>query len=186
MHAQTISKVENGIWKVVYSQPEKMLPDQFKAASKTAFLAAMSIENAPAVSLSQIQFKKIAAGIMAEINAADDERFYGDFNNNKKYQGDSTYQISMGLNEIPMFIKDNTILPLTKPLQFTADSSVFDITCKIYGQPSAQFNLFEDNTFNNDFEKSNYNLLSLLRQNNTGTLVRAGNYKTKLYNITKW
>jgi len=87
----------NGIWKIVYGQPEKMLPDQFKAASKTALLAAMSIENAPAVSLSKIQLKKTAAGITAEIDAAGDERFFRDFNNNKKYQGDSTHQISMGL-----------------------------------------------------------------------------------------
>jgi len=79
VHAQTISTIENGIWKIVYVQPEKMLPDQFKAASKTALLAAMSIENAPAVSLSKIQLKKTAAGITAEIDAAGDERFYGGF-----------------------------------------------------------------------------------------------------------
>ncbi|CAN5558379.1 glycoside hydrolase family 31 protein [soil metagenome] len=109
-----------------------------------------------------------------------------DFNNNKKYQGDSTYQISMGLNDIPMFVKDNTILPLAKPLQFIADSSVFDITCKIYGQPSIQFNLFEDNTFNNNFEKSNYNWLSLSWKNNKGKLVTTGNYKGKLYRINGW
>ena len=109
-----------------------------------------------------------------------------DFNNNKKYQGDSTYQISMGLNDIPMFVKDNTILPLAKPLQFIADSSVFDITCKIYGQPSTQFNLFEDNTFNNNFEKSNYNWLSLSWKNNKGKLVTTGNYKGKLYRINGW
>ena len=77
VQAQTISKVDNGIWKIVYGQPEKMLPDQFKAPAKTAALAAMPAENTPAVSLAQIQFKKIASGIMAEIDAADDERFYG-------------------------------------------------------------------------------------------------------------
>jgi len=48
----------------------------------------------------------------------------------------------MGLSEVPMFIQDNTILPLAKPLQFIADSSVFDIICKIYEQLSAQFNLW--------------------------------------------
>ena len=112
--------------------------------------------------------------------------YWYDFNNNKKYRGDSTYQITMGLNEIPMFVKDNTILPLAKPLQFISDSSVFDITCKIYGQPSATFNLFEDNTFNNDFEKANFNWLSLSWNGKKGKVVKTGNYKVNLYRVNGW
>ncbi len=108
------------------------------------------------------------------------------FNNNKKYAGDSSYQISMGLNEIPMFVKDNTILPLARPLQFITNSSVFDITCKIYGQPSAAFKLFEDNTFNNDFEKDNYKWITLSWNGNKEKVLRSGNYKSKLYRINEW
>lgn len=55
----------------------------------------------------------------------------------------------------------------------------------VYFPASAQFNLFEDNT-NHDFEKSNYNWMSLLWKNNKGTLPRTGNYKTKMYSVTKW
>jgi alpha-D-xyloside xylohydrolase len=112
--------------------------------------------------------------------------YWYDFNNNKKYKGDSSYQISMSLNEIPMFIKDNTILPLAKPLQYISDSSVFDITCRVYGQPTGSVTLFEDNSFNNDFEKSRYNWIALSWNGKKGKLTRAGNYKTKLYQIEKW
>jgi alpha-D-xyloside xylohydrolase len=109
-----------------------------------------------------------------------------DFNTNKKYQGDSAYQISMAMDEIPMFIKDGTILPVAKPLPFIADSSVFEITCKIYGQPSSAFKLFEDNTFNNDYEKNDFNWLSLWWNGKKGKVTRTGNYTSKLYEITKW
>ena len=47
VQAQTIIKVDNGIWKIVSGQPEKILPDQFKAPAKTAALAAMPAENTP-------------------------------------------------------------------------------------------------------------------------------------------
>jgi alpha-D-xyloside xylohydrolase len=109
-----------------------------------------------------------------------------DFNNNKKYQGDSAYQVSMALDEIPMFIKAGTILPLAKPLQFIADSSVFEITCKIYGQPSTAFKLFEDNTFNNDFEKNDFNWISLFWNGKKGKVAHTGNYKSKLYEVKGW
>jgi alpha-D-xyloside xylohydrolase len=112
--------------------------------------------------------------------------YWYDFNSNKKYKGDSTYQITMGLNEIPMFIKDNTILPLAQPLQFIADSSVFDITCRVYGQPAGSVALFEDNSFNNDVEKSMYNWLTLSWNGKKGKLTRTGNYMGKLYRIEKW
>ena len=109
-----------------------------------------------------------------------------DFNNNKKYKGDSTYKITMGLDEIPMFIKENTILPIAKPLQFISESSVFDITCKIYGQSSTAIKLFEDNTFNNDFEKENYNWLTLSWNGKKGKVIKTGNYKSKLYQVNRW
>jgi alpha-D-xyloside xylohydrolase len=112
--------------------------------------------------------------------------YWYDFNNNKKYKGDSTYQITMGLNEIPMFIKDNTILPLAKPLEYISDTAVFDITCRVYGKPLKTSGLFEDNSFNNDFEKNIYNLLSLSWDGKKGKLTRKGNYKTTLYRIEKW
>ena len=112
--------------------------------------------------------------------------YWYDFNTNKKYKGDSSYQISMSLIEIPMFIKDNTILPLAKPLQYISDSSVFDITCWVYGQPTGSVNLFEDNSFNNDFEKNMYNWIALSWNGKKGKLTRTGNYKRKLYQIEKW
>ena len=112
--------------------------------------------------------------------------YWYNFNNDKKYKGDSTYVISMGLNEIPMFIKDNTILPVAKPLQYVSESSVFDITCKVYGQPTGNFALFEDNTFTNDYEKNNYNWLALSFNGNKGKILRTGDYKGKRYKISKW
>ena len=108
------------------------------------------------------------------------------FNNNIKYKGDSTYTISMGLDEIPMFVKDNSILPLAKPLQYISESSVFDITCKVYGNPTGNYTLFEDNTFNNDYEKNNYNWLTLSVIRNKGEVFRKGNYKVNKYKISKW
>ena len=113
------------------------------------------------------------------------EGVWYDFNTNKKYEGSHKYTINMQLNEIPMFVKANTILPLAKPVEYITPSITFEISCKIFGNAAAQAKLFEDNNFNFDFEKGKYNWLDISCKGNKITITRRGNYSKKMYEISK-
>jgi len=111
------------------------------------------------------------------------EGIWYDFNTNKKYEGGQKYMIHMQLNEIPMFIKSNTILPLAKPVEFITPSTVLEINCKIYGNAAVPIKLFEDDSFNFDFEKGKYNWLNISSKENKISITRSGNYSKKLYEV---
>jgi alpha-D-xyloside xylohydrolase len=111
------------------------------------------------------------------------EGVWYDFNNNKKYEGGKSYEIKMSLDEIPMFVKASTILPLAQPVNFVTPSTVFEINCKIYGNPKKPIELFEDNSFNFDFEKGKLNWVKISFSGNKINTSRSGNYSGKLYDI---
>ncbi|WP_018613713.1 TIM-barrel domain-containing protein [Segetibacter koreensis] len=109
-----------------------------------------------------------------------------DYNTNKKYEGGKEYSISMTLDQIPMFVKDNTLLPLAQPVEYVTPSTVFNISCKVYGNPATAVKLFEDNSSNFNFEKGQYNWLSLSWKGNNGNALRTGNFKQQVYKIIDW
>ncbi len=109
-----------------------------------------------------------------------------DFNNNRKYEGGKKYSVSMSLNEIPMFVKAGTILPLAKPVEFITKETVFDITCRVYGNSSKSVHLFEDNGHTFDYQQRQYNWVNLRTDKNKGSISRSGNYKKTLYRVVSW
>lgn len=111
------------------------------------------------------------------------EGTWHDFNNNKKYEGGKRYNIKMSLDEIPMFVKDNTILPLTRPVNFVTPSTTFEINCRVYGNPQMPIELFEDNSFNFDFENGKFNWVTISFSGNKINSSRKGNYNAKLYEV---
>ncbi|MDB5246360.1 MAG: hypothetical protein JWQ40_754 [Segetibacter sp.] len=109
-----------------------------------------------------------------------------DYNTNKKYEGGKSYTISMSLDQIPMFVKDNTLLPLADPVSYVTPSTVFNVTCNIYGNPTATVKLFEDNSTDYNFENGQYNWLTLTWKGKSGNAIRTGNFKQQLYKISDW
>jgi len=108
-----------------------------------------------------------------------------DFNTNKKYEGGKSYLIHMTLNEIPMFIKANTILALAAPVEFVNPSTEFKINCRVYGNQTSPIKLFEDNSFNFDFEKGKFNWVEISNSNDKIIVKRKGNFAGKLYKINE-
>ena len=113
-----------------------------------------------------------------------------DFNSNKIYEGGQSYEITMTLDETPMFVRDGVILPLARPVQYITPQTVFDITCRVYGQPQQPSFLFEDDGYTFDFENGSYNFVELrwneAKKKNSGTVIINGTFKKKLYRITGW
>jgi len=106
-----------------------------------------------------------------------------DFNTNKKYEGGKSYVVNMSLDQIPMFVKANTILPFADPEEYITDSTVFKIHCKVYGNNPNPIHLFEDNSFNFDYETGKYNWINISVSGNKIITNREGNYSKDLYKI---
>lgn len=109
-----------------------------------------------------------------------------DFNTNKKYEGGRSYNITLSTDQLPMFVKDHTILPLAKPLPYITGQTVFQVSCNIYGNPTGAIQLFEDNSYNYDYTKDAYNWVTLSWNGKKGSVARKGNYHGKLYEIGDW
>ena len=113
-----------------------------------------------------------------------------DFNTNKIYEGGRSYEITMTLDETPMFVRHGVILPLAQHVQYVTPQTIFDVTCRMYGQAVQPAFLFEDDGYTFDFETGNYNMLELrwnaVKKKNAGTVITNGNNKKKLYRIIGW
>lgn len=109
-----------------------------------------------------------------------------DFNTKKKYEGGKSYTIRMSLNEIPIFVKEGTILPLAEPVEYVTPATVLNISCHLYGNPVKPAVLFEDDGETFNFEKGDFNRIELSWNKNKGKVVKQGKQKRQLYKITNW
>jgi len=108
------------------------------------------------------------------------------YNTNKKYEGGREYEITVGFDEMPLFVKEGTILPQADPVQYITESTVFNIVCHVYGNTKKNVTLFEDDGVSYNYRKGEYNLLSLWIEKGKGRVKRSGNYKGKRYHIKDW
>lgn len=109
-----------------------------------------------------------------------------DFYTGEKFIGGTTAEITIPVEKLPIYVKNNTILPIAKPVQNVADNTVFDITCNIYGDNPKDFILYEDDGVSYDFESEKQNQIKLSYKDNKGQTNKTGSYKGKRFNITDW
>lgn len=109
-----------------------------------------------------------------------------DFNTRKKYAGAQEYIIKTGYTDLPIFIKEGTILPLAEPMQFIGPDTRFELTCYVYGDQVKSASLFEDDGVTFNFEKGKYNVLNLSYQNGKGLVRKTGGFKGNRFRIKKW
>ena len=107
--------------------------------------------------------------------------------------GESTeqYQVRLYLfclmaARVPLFVKDNSIVPVAKPVENVADDTVFAITARVYGDKPVSFALFEDDGVSFDYEKGEFNKVILSWQNGRGNVERAGSFPRHGYQIVAW
>jgi alpha-D-xyloside xylohydrolase len=108
-----------------------------------------------------------------------------DFNTNKKYAGGQEYTIKNTTTQLPVFIKEGTILPLAQPVEYVAPDTKFVITCYVYG-PAARGSLFEDDGITYNFDKGSYNTITLTAAGKNGHVTKTGDYKGTRYVIKDW
>ncbi|MCD8740080.1 DUF5110 domain-containing protein [Mucilaginibacter roseus] len=108
-----------------------------------------------------------------------------DFNTGKKMEGGKEYTINTSFTDLPIFIKEGTVLPMAKPVEYVAPDTKFEITCYVYGE-KATGSLFEDDGVTFNYDKGNYNNISLNYEGAKGKAERKGNFKNKRFIIKKW
>ncbi|MCX2574105.1 glycoside hydrolase family 31 protein [Pedobacter sandarakinus] len=109
-----------------------------------------------------------------------------DFNTNKKYEGGKTYKVKFGYTDLPLFVKEGTILPLAKPVEFIKPGTPFEINCKVYGDNPRKTILFEDDGLTFNYEKGIYDALHLEYAKGKGFTKREGKNVKALYNVKSW
>ncbi|MEO6838706.1 MAG: DUF5110 domain-containing protein, partial [Ginsengibacter sp.] len=110
-----------------------------------------------------------------------------EFNTNAKFEGGKEYDYQPSLTQLPIFIKEGTILPLAKPVEYVAPDTKFEITCYVYGiVKTAKASLFEDDGVTFNYEKGSYNRVNLIWNNGRGEVKREGDFKNTRYIIKSW
>jgi len=112
--------------------------------------------------------------------------YWYDFNTNKKYEGGHEYTVTVAEDQLPLFVREGTILPLATPVEFISSATVFDITCRVYGKVTTHAGLFEDDGISYNYTDGEYNMVNLTYSNGKGQSKRVGNFHKKLYRIVGW
>ncbi|KIL40732.1 glycoside hydrolase [Gordoniibacillus kamchatkensis] len=100
------------------------------------------------------------------------------------YEGGQSYTFSPGLERIPVFVKDGTLLPLAKPQQYVADDAIFEVTLQQFGDEARECILYEDDGLTFGYRSGQYNWVKV-SINSDGTIDagRTGAYERRLYHI---
>lgn len=110
-----------------------------------------------------------------------------DFWTGKEFEGGRIIQVTKPLDQVPVFVKENTLLPLAAPLQHIAKDSIFDLTVRAYGPNPAPFVLFEDDGETFDYLKGKQSRITLTWDKDGGHVERAGGFTGPArYKVIKW
>lgn len=112
------------------------------------------------------------------------EGVWYNFNTNEKYEGNREYEITTELNQLPLYVRQGTLLPLAAPVSYVDAQTVFNLHCKVYGAPTATCLLFEDDGVSYDYQKGQFNEVTLEAANGKVELKRTKGYDKERYQLT--
>lgn len=109
-----------------------------------------------------------------------------DFWTHARISGPASVEVTNELEQIPLFIKGGTLLPLAAPVEFIKPDTCFDITVNEVGDNPADFTLYEDDGITTGYENGDQNKV-LLRAGASPSVSRTGHYRGPArYKITAW
>jgi alpha-D-xyloside xylohydrolase len=108
------------------------------------------------------------------------------FRTGEQYEGGTTITVTAQAGDIPVFVRDNCLLPLAEPMPYVADDAVFNITVQVYGEKPVPFELVEDDGISYDYEQGSVNTVRLSWEQNSGKAEQQGGYDKERYIITDW
>lgn len=110
-----------------------------------------------------------------------------DFWTNEKHEGGKRFEFSADIDKIPVFVKDNSIIPFAKPVQFINTYTVFELNINCYGNGRKEFDLYEDDGISFDYENGVYKFIKLYaNEKDEYGMIETGNCACHRYVIDKW
>ena len=100
-----------------------------------------------------------------------------DFWTHQKYTGGQRITATNDVEQIPLFVKGGTLLPLSKPVEHITADTVFDVTVYAFGLKPADFTLYEDDGISDAFKSGEQNTVRLHWDAEGHAVKRAGQYK---------
>ena len=95
-------------------------------------------------------------------------------------------EVSKGLDQIPLYVKAETLLPVAEPQSHIGRDTVFLIHMRAYGSNPGGFTLYADDGETYDFEKGDQTRLVLSWGASGGTATRSGRFARHRYEILDW
>ncbi len=107
-----------------------------------------------------------------------------DFWTGRKFAGRQHLKVSPPLDQIPVFVKSGTLLPLAQSTLHTEDPDAFTLTARAYGSGDQRCLLYEDNGLPN----ATFTEVSVLWDagQQAGTIERSGPAVTPSYTVKQW
>jgi alpha-D-xyloside xylohydrolase len=110
-----------------------------------------------------------------------------DFWTHTKITGGKTIEATNGFEQIPLFVKGGTLLPLAEPVEFIEPGTCFNLTVNLVGDNPADFTLYEDDGTTTAYAKGGQNQLRLHAAGGKHLIQRDGGYHgPERYRITSW
>jgi alpha-D-xyloside xylohydrolase len=110
-----------------------------------------------------------------------------DFWTHERYEGGQSIEVTEGLDRIPLYVKNDSLLPMAEPVENVQQNTCFHLTVNVFGNHPSPFVLYEDDGVTNDYLKGDQNQIVLRWKNGKGSFTRTGNYTGPTrYAIGKW
>ncbi len=106
-----------------------------------------------------------------------------DFWTGKQYKGGQNVTLTTRFNQVPMFVRAGSILPLGPEMQYVGEKQWDDLEIRLYPGADGEFSLYEDEGDNYNYEKGYYSNIIFTWTDRTRTLhisARQGGYKGML------
>ena len=113
-----------------------------------------------------------------------------DFWTGERLVGGRAVEITKPLDQIPVFVKSGTLLPLAKPVESVKLDTCFALTIRVYGNSPAPIALYEDDGVTYDFERGSQNRIELTwnksaggQSSSSGHYSGAGRYRVETWSV---
>ncbi len=110
-----------------------------------------------------------------------------DFWTHAKLVGGRTIEATNGVQQIPLFVKGGTLLPLAAPVEYIKDDTGFNLTVYLVGDQPADFTLYEDDGVSSAYASGKQNTVRLHADGEKHSAERTGGYQgAERFKITGW
>jgi alpha-glucosidase (family GH31 glycosyl hydrolase) len=82
----------------------------------------------------------------------------------KTFAGKAYYNILCPIDQVPIFVKEGSIIPTQEPLQYIGEKEITQLILDVYPNASSTFTLYDDDGKSLEYEEGNFNTTDMVSQ----------------------